>query len=79
MMGKKELHFVHSSQSYGGSKSSIPKNVAKVPNLNADLVVGSRFGPLRRQKRLKSQIFDGLYDGPKKIWILAILARVISG
>ena len=45
-MGKKKIHFVHSDQSYGGSKFNVPKNGAKVPNLNADLGVGSLFGTL---------------------------------
>ena len=52
---KKNLHFVHSSQSYGGSKSKVSKNGAKVPNFDADLELGSRFGPERGQKRSKSQ------------------------
>ena len=34
---KKNLHFVHSDRSYGGSKSKESKNGAKVPYLNADL------------------------------------------
>ena len=54
---KKKLHFVHYSQSYGGSKFNVPKNVAKVPNFGADLELGSCFGPERGQKRSKSQIF----------------------
>ena len=73
-MGKKKLHFVHSSQSYGGSKSKVSKNVAKVPNLDADLELGSRFGPELGQKRSKSPPkkfpqncdFAGLMMGPKK-------------
>ena len=73
-MGKKKLHFVHSDQSYGGSKFNVPKNVAKVPNFEADLELGSRFGPERGQKRSKSQKkkfpqnrdFAGLMMGPKK-------------
>ena len=56
VMGKKNLHFVHSGQSYGGSKSKVSKNDAKVPYLNADLGVGSCFGPLCGQKRSKSKI-----------------------
>ena len=75
MMGKKKLHFVHSGQSYGGSKSKVSKNGAKVPNLDADLELGSRFGPLRRQKRSKSpkknfpqhRDFAGLMMGPNKL------------
>ena len=58
----------------GGSKSKVSKNGAKVPYFEADLGVGSGFGPLRRQKRLKSQKknspqnrdFAGLMMGPKK-------------
>ena len=73
-MGKKNVHFVHSGQSYGGSKFNVPKNVAKVPYFNADLGVGSCFGPQHEQKRSKSQIcfppqnrdFAGLMMGPKK-------------
>ena len=64
---KKNLHFVHSDQSYGGSKFNVPKNVAKVPNFNADFGVGSRFGPLRRQKRSKSQPFFS----PRPVTLLA--------
>ena len=45
------LHFVHSTQSNGGSKSSVPKNVTKVPNFWADLGLGSHFCPDRGQKR----------------------------
>ena len=82
---KKNLHFVHSGQSYGGSKFNVLKNDAKVPNLNADLGLGSHFGPLCRQKRSKSQTFfppepwlRWLDDGPQKIATLAILAKVIS-
>ena len=70
---KKKLHFVHSSQSYGGSKFNVPKNVAKSTHFNADLELGSRFGPERGQKRSKSQFFfppelwlRWLDDGPKK-------------
>jgi len=74
VMGKKKLHFVHSGQSYGGSKSKVSKNGAKSTHFNADLGVGSRFGPERGQKRSKSQIFffpqnrdfAGLMMGPKK-------------
>ena len=74
MMGKKNLHFVHSSQSYGCSNFNVLKNGAKVPNFGADLELGSRFGPERGQKRSKSQIFffsqnrdfAGLMMGPKK-------------
>ena len=73
-MGKKKLHFVHSSQSYGGSKSKVSKNGAKVPNFEADLELGSRFGPDQGQKRSKFQKknfpqnrdFAGLMMGPKK-------------
>ena len=54
---KKKLHFVHSSQSYGGSKFNVPKNCAKSTHFEADLELGSRFGPERGQKRSKSQIF----------------------
>ena len=37
-----------------------PKNDAKVPYFEADLGVGSRFGPMRSQKRSKSKIlFSG--------------------
>ena len=50
---KKKLHFVHSSQSYGGSKFNVPKNGAKVPYFNADWGLGSRFGPQHEQKRSK--------------------------
>jgi len=74
VMGKKKLHFVHSSQSYGGSKFNVPKNDAKAAHFGADLELGSRFGPERGQKRSKSQIFffpqnrdfAGLMMGPKK-------------
>ena len=52
---KKKLHFVHSSQSYGGSKSKVSKNGAKVPYFGADLELGSHFGLELRQKRSKSQ------------------------
>ena len=65
-MQAKVSHFIHSGQSYGGSKSNVSKKVTKVPYFNADLEVGSRFGPLHRQKRLKSP--------PKKL-TLAILAK----
>ena len=58
-MGKKNLHFVHSGQSYGGSKFNVPKNGAKLPHFGADLELGSRFGPQHEQKRSKSP--------PKKI------------
>ena len=34
-----------------------PKNDAKVPYFEADLGVGSRFGPMRSQKRSKSKIW----------------------
>ena len=53
--GQKNLHFVHSDQSYGGSKFNVLKNDAKVPYFGADLGVGPRVGPLHRQKRSKSQ------------------------
>ena len=72
VMGKTKLYFVHSGQSYGGSKSNVSKNVVKVPNFGADLGVGSQFGLLRRQKRLKSIFFfqnhdfAGLVMGKKK-------------
>ena len=77
--GQKNLHFVHSGQSYGGSKSKVSKNDAKSAHFEADLELGSRFGLERGQKRSKSQKkLRWLDDGPKKIWISAILARVIS-
>ena len=74
-MGKKNLHFVHSDQSYGGSKFNVLKNDAKVPYFEVDLGVGSRFGPERGQKRSKSPIFfppqnrdfAGLMISPKKL------------
>ena len=66
-MGKKNLHFVHSSQSYGGSKFNVLKNGAKVPNFNADLGVGSRFGLQHEQKRSKSQTFFS----PRTVTLLA--------
>ena len=74
MMVKKKLHFVHSGQSYGGSKFNVLKNGAKVPYFNADLGVGPRFGPQHKQKRSKSQKKNsvqnrdlaGLMMGPKK-------------
>ena len=73
-MGKKNLHFVHSGQSYRGSKFNVLKNCAKVPNFEADLGVGPRFGLLHRPKRSKSppkkipqnRDFVGLMMGPKK-------------
>ena len=58
MKGKKKLHFVQSGQSYGVSNSKVSKNNAKVPNFNADLGVGSRFGSLCGQKRLESNFFS---------------------
>ena len=47
---KKKWHFVHSSQSYGGSKFNVPKNDEKSTHFEADLELGSRFGPERGQK-----------------------------
>ena len=73
-MGKKKLHFFHSGQSYGGSKFNVLKNDAKVPNLNADLELGSRFGPQHQKKGRNPKKFvlsqncdfAGLMMGPKK-------------
>ena len=48
--GQKKLHFVHSGQSYGGSKLIVSKNDEKVSNFGADLGVGSHFGPLPGKK-----------------------------
>ena len=52
---QKELDFGHSSPSYRASKSKVSKNGAKVPNLDADLRVGSCFGLLRGQNGSKSK------------------------
>ena len=54
-MATKRIRFGNSSQSYRASKSKVSKNGAKVPNLDADLRVGSRFGPLRGQNGSKSK------------------------
>ena len=72
------MHFDPYSQSYEASKIGVPLFEAKVPNFEANLRVGSRFGPLRRQKRSKSKkVFfplkadlAGLMMGTKtfKIW-----------
>ena len=51
----KNLHFVHSGQSYGGFKSKVSKNATKVENFKADLRVGLCVWPLCVQKRSKSK------------------------
>ena len=50
---QKESCIDPSSQSYEASKIGVPLFKAKVPNFEANLRVGSRFGLLLRQKRLK--------------------------
>ena len=72
------MHFGPSSQSYEASKLGVPLFGAKVPNFDGNMGVGSRFGPLRGQKRSKSKkVFfplkadlAGLMMGTKtfKIW-----------
>ena len=67
-----------------GSKSKVSKNGAKVPNLNADLGVGSCFGPLCRQKKVgipnfffpQNRYFAGLMMGPKKFQWLKFRQKV---
>ena len=53
MMAKKRFAFGPSSKSYEASKIGIPLFGSKVSYFAANLRVGSRFGPLRGQKRSK--------------------------
>ena len=54
-LATKFFHFHLSSQSYQVSKLGVLKNDAKVTYFEAKLRVGSRFCPLRGQKRSKSK------------------------
>ena len=67
-MGKKKLHFVHSGQSFGGSKFNVLKNGAKLAYFGAYFGVGSCFGPLRRQN---NYIVAARLKCPSTICILA--------